>query len=120
MEPGSKADVTATLFNSGSNDNFVITLDTDASSDELQYFEGKISTPNTVYVQQGSTVNIVIEVSLMPNAPNYFSITFTLVARSSNNADINDFVTFDLANIQKVRNSKILHLIIISSLDNKY
>ena len=111
MEPGSKTDVTATLFNSGNNDNFVITLDTDASSNELQYFEGKISTPNTVYVQQGSTVNIVIEVTLMPNAPNYFSITFTVVARSSNNADINDFVTFDLANIQKVR--KILHLVII-------
>ena len=101
MEPGSKTDVTATLFNSGNNDNFAITLDTDALSDELQYFDAKI-TPNFANLQQGSTISIVIELSLMPNAPNYFSTTFTLVARSSNNADINDFVTFDLANIQKV------------------
>ena len=102
MDPGEKRSVTATLLNSGNYDSFVLKLDTDATSDKLQYFDGRIITPELVYIQQDSTVTITVEVALMPNAPPYFSVTFTLIATSCNNADINDFITFDLANLQKV------------------
>ena len=56
---------TANLLNGGRSDNFVITLNTDASSDELQYFEGKFITPNVVNIQQNSAANIVVEVTMM-------------------------------------------------------
>lgn len=102
LKPGMKTSVTASLLNSGSSDQFALKLDTDVSSDKLQYFEGKIITASVVNLQHDTTANIVIEISLMPNAPNYFGVTFTLTATSSSNADINDFVMFDLANIQKV------------------
>ena len=102
LEPGKKTSVTVTLLNLGSNDSFMLRLDTDASDDSLQYFEGRITTTDVINIQYNSTANIVTEVSLTPNAPDYFSVTFTLIATSSSNADINDFVTFDLASIQKV------------------
>ena len=102
MEPGRKTSVTVTLLNRGNDDNFVLRLDKDASNDSLKYFEGRIITTDVINIQRNSTSNIVAEVSLMPSATNYFSVTFTLIATSSSNADINDFVTFNLASIQKV------------------
>ena len=102
MEPGKSISVTVTLLNRGNDDSFMLRLDTDASGDSLKYFEGRIITTDVVNILRNSTASIVVEVSLMPSAPNYFSVTFTLIATSSSNADINDFVTFDLASIQKV------------------
>lgn len=103
MEPGRTTNVTVSLLNTGNDDSFVIRLDADASSNKMQYFESKTITPDIVSVKQSVTANISIEVSLMPHAPNYFSVTFTLTATSTNNPDINDFVTFDVTNMQEVR-----------------
>ena len=100
MEPGSKASVTVTLLNHGNDDNFVLKLDSDAPDNQLKYFEGKIITTSVINIQHNSTTTIVVEVSLMPSVPNYFIVTFTLIATSSSNADVNDYVTFDLANIR--------------------
>ena len=100
MEPEEKISVTVTLLNIGNDDSFMLRLDSDASDDSLKYFEGRITTTDVINVQHNSTANIVTEVSLMPSAPIDFSVTFTLIATSSSNADINDFVSFDLANIQ--------------------
>ena len=105
MEPGKSISVTVTLLNRGNDDSFVLRLDTDASGDSLKYFEGRIITTDVVNILRNSTASIVVEVSMIPSAPNYFSVTFTLIATSSSNADINDFVTFDLASIQKVSSS---------------
>ena len=99
VEPGGETTVSLTLMNAGRDDTFRInvTVDTDASDDEASFFN-YITTPSVVSVGQNMTANIAVKISLNHNAPMGFSVTFTLVAQSVSDIDVNDYITFDVTN----------------------
>lgn len=99
LQPGGNAIVTLTLMNIGNSDNFTITISTDASPNEVDFYN-YVVTPNVVSVQQNMTAKIAIQISLYYDTPIGLSVTFTVVAQSVTNIDVNDYITFDVTNAQ--------------------
>lgn len=99
LQPEGEATVSITLMNTGRDDNFRIDIDTDASDEEVNFFNYAV-TPNVVSIRQNMTADIAVEISLNRNAPIGFSVTFTLVAQSVDDIDVTDYITFDVTNKQ--------------------
>ena len=100
FQPGGEATVSITLMNIGRDDSFRINIDTDASDEEVNFFNYVVTPSGVVSVRQNTTADIAVEISLYRNAPIGFSITFTLVAQSVDDIDASDYITFDVTNKQ--------------------
>lgn len=98
-QPGKKASVSMTLTNTGRNDNFRLSVDTDASADEVNFFDYSMI-PSVIYMKQNMTTEVSVEITLHSNAPVGLSITFTVVVQSVSDINQGDYVTFDVTCIR--------------------
>ena len=100
LSPGMDSAVTIVLLNAGASQRFRIAVIVDASVDNsgVQY---SVNNSNPL-VLGNSQVDIVVSVSFPTDVPLGLSVTFTVVAQSVDNSDINDFITFDAVNVREV------------------
>ena len=100
LSPGMDSAVTIVLLNAGASQRFRIAVIVDASVDNsgVQY---SVNNSNSL-VLGNSQVDIVVSVSFPTDVPLGLSVTFTVVAQSVDDSDINDFITFDAVNVREV------------------
>ena len=88
------------LLNVGASQRFRISVITDASIDGtgVQY---TIDNDNP-FVSQNSQTDITVNVVFPSDVSLGLSVTFTVVAQSENDFDVNDFISFDAVNVCEV------------------
>ena len=102
LRPGTEANVTIVLLNVGTSQRFRISVNLDTSFDVGSAAVQYTINDNRPFVSQDSQTDIVINVMLSRDAPVGLSVTFTVVAQSESNFDVNDFITFDTVTIREV------------------
>ena len=100
LRPGTESDITVVLQNIGASQRFRISVIADASIDGrgVQY---TVDNDNP-FVSQNSQVDITVNVFFPDDVPVGLSVTFTFVAQSEANFDVNDFISFDAVNVREV------------------
>ena len=100
LRPGTGSDITIVLLNIGTSQRFRISVITDTSIDGsgVQY---TIDNDNP-FVSQNSQVDITVSVFFPNDVPVGLGVTFTVVAQSENDFDVNDFINFDAVNVREV------------------
>jgi len=101
MTPGSESSIAVVLLNVGVDDTFRIFVNTDAASDETGYFWYTVSAESISTAQNSPTV-INIQVFLSGTTPKGLGVTFIVVVQSTSNFDLNDYISFDVVNVQEV------------------
>ena len=93
-------DITVMLQNIGASQRFRISVIADASIDGrgVQY---TVDNDNP-FVSQNSQVDITVNVFFPDDVPVGLSVTFTFVAQSETNFDVNNFISFDAVNVREV------------------
>ena len=100
LRPGTEASITVVLLNVGSRQSFRISVIADASNEGVP-FQYTVNNSNPL-VAQNAQAYIAITVSFPSDAPLGLSVTFTVVAQSTNDYNINDFISFDVVNVREV------------------
>jgi len=92
--------VTIVLLNIGASQRFRIAVIVDASvaNSGVQYSVNN----NNLMVLENSQADVIVSVYFPTDVPLGLSVTFTVVAQSIDNSDINDFITFDAVNVREV------------------
>ena len=100
LRPGTGSSITIVLLNTGANQRFRISVTADESTEGsgVQY---TVDNDNP-FVSQNSQVDITVNVVFPNDIPLGLSVTFTVVAQSEDNFDVNDFITFDAVNLREV------------------
>lgn len=102
LRPGTGSNITILLLNVGVSGQFRISVIMDASIDiddtAVQY---TISNDRPV-VSQNTKEDIIVNVYFSNDIPAGLSVTFTVVAQSESDYDVNDFITFDVVNVRQV------------------
>ena len=111
LRPGTEASVTIVLFNVGISQQFRIAVNLDASFDVDSAAVQYTINDDRPFVSQDSQTDITINVMLSRDAPVGLSVTFTVVAQSDSNFDVNDFITFDVVTIREV---SVKHHVVIA------
>lgn len=96
MRPGENATVTLVMLNRGENAQFALTVNATAmgsnrtvTTDSLEYY----LTPSTVFLQQDSSTEIIVEISLSGNVTDGLEVAFTVIAASLIGNE-NNFINF--------------------------
>ena len=100
LRPGTESSITIVLLNTGTGQNFRISVITDEpiSDSGVEYMIDN----QFPYVSQNSQANVTVNVSFLMDGQPGLSVTFIVVAESQDNFDINDFITFDVVNVREV------------------
>ena len=100
LRPGTGSDITVVLLNIGASQRFRISIiiDTPIDGTGVQY---TIDNDNP-FVSQNSQVDITVNVFFPNDVPVGLGVTFTVVAQSESDFDVNDFITFDAVNVREV------------------
>ena len=102
LRPGTGSNITILLLNVGVSGQFRISVIMDASIDiddtAVQY---TINNDRPV-VSQNTKEDIIVNVYFSNDIPAGLSVTFTVVAQSESDYDVNDFITFDVVNVRQV------------------
>ena len=85
--------MTLILLNGGDAAEFVLTVNTLVMGNNTADFFEYTLTPSTVFIENNSTVEIVIQINASINITDGLAVTFTVVAES---ALYNDFTTFSM------------------------
>ena len=101
LRPGVESSITIVLLNVRADDTFRISVNTDAADDEIGYFWYTF-TPESVSATQNIPTAIIAQVILAETTPKGLSVTFTVVVQSTSNFDVNDFIRFDVIDVQEV------------------
>jgi len=100
LRPGTQSSITVMLLNTGNSQRFSISISLEKSIDDAQV-QYTVDNDNPV-VSQNSKERITINVIFPSNIPPGLGVTFTVVAQSDSNSDINDFINFDVASLREV------------------
>ena len=91
LQPGQNATVNLTIFNSGPEANFTLSIDSSSAVDVVEFF---LDSP-TITVGSNSSVSFLVRLTVSENATDGLAFTITVMARSTLD-ESNDFVTFEL------------------------
>ena len=89
------------LLNTGADDTFRLAVNTDASAIEEEFFQYSV-TPTMLPVNNNSSAEITVQISVARNAPIGLSVTFILAAQSTTDVDASDYITFDMVTAREV------------------
>lgn len=92
LRPEESTDVTLVLTNGGGAAQFSLTVNTGDGDNATDFFEYSL-TPSSVFLENDTSAEITIQITLSSNITEGSTVTFTVIAES---AFSNDFITFFL------------------------
>ena len=95
LRPGENSTVTMIMNNRGATSEFQLTVNTVVIGSQTDFFEYKLD-PETVILGQGQQTEVTIDIDLFSNATDGLGVTFTVIAVSLANENVNEFITFDV------------------------
>ena len=99
MRPGESRSVTLALINQGEGAQFSLTVRTVAMGTNCTNNTTFINynlTPNATFLQQNSSTEINVEIILSNDTTDGQTVSFTVIAESVIERNINDFINFDV------------------------
>ena len=95
MRPGDYNNVSLTLKNGGPSATFRLTVNTVITGNGTDFFEYFLA-PETVFVESNSSTDITMSVSVFTGATDGISVTFSVIAQSVFDDNVNNFISIYL------------------------